>query len=73
MESVVCRCGDFCGSRFGTEMRGDKKDAAVWDTPFGKVTLNIQSVSYGGRESMFVVFFEATASLKLAGEPHGRN
>jgi hypothetical protein len=54
-------------------MRGDKKDAAIWDTPFGKITLNIQSVSYSGKENMFVVFFEDTASLEVAAEPHGRN
>jgi len=46
MESVVCRCG---------QMQGDKTDAAIWDTTFGRITLNIQSVNHGGKESMFVV------------------
>jgi hypothetical protein len=73
MESVVCRCGDFCSKRFGSEMRGDKKDAAIWDAPFGRVTVNIQSVSSSGKELFFVVSFDAIASLKIVGEPHGKN
>ena len=54
-------------------MRSDKADAAIWDTPFGKVTLNIASAVINGRESVFQVSFDAIASLRINGETHGRN
>src|SRR6266513_3727414 len=57
MESVVCRCGDFCTSCFGTEMRGDKKDAAIWDAPFGKVPPHLHTLTYTGNQTIFATSF----------------
>lgn len=74
METMVVRCADYCNDRFGSKMSGSTQDAAMWETSFGKVTLNIQSATTGSSgHGTYVVFFEATAALKVAGEPHGRN
>jgi hypothetical protein len=67
MTAMLFEVIDYCRRQFGVNMTGSKQDAAIWQTSFGTVTVNAQSVTTGGSRGIYLITFEMIATLNVGG------
>lgn len=59
LEAKIVECMNYCSETFGGHVVGSKQHAAQWQTDFGTVSLNAQSVIISGREALHNIRIEA--------------